>query len=75
MDGSSRDVTAMVGSVKNRLPTCSRESGVHTWDTASAPLQDFGWSVALHRNTQPHQVQVPYHAVKVVITIPRAIIK
>ena len=31
----------MVGSVKHRLPPCSRESGVHTWDTAATLLQDF----------------------------------
>ncbi len=37
----------MVGSVKHRLPPCSRESGVHiTWDTAAALLQDFNRSVA-----------------------------
>ena len=36
----------MVGSVKHRLPPCSRESGVHIWDTAAALLQDFNRSVA-----------------------------
>ena len=31
----------MVGNVKHWMPTCSRESGVHTWDTVTILLQDF----------------------------------
>jgi hypothetical protein len=31
----------MVGNVKHRMPTCSHESGVHTWDTVAILLQDF----------------------------------